>query len=417
MLGLYTGVQYQDALSSTIQPIELSGLVAWWDFTDATAMYTDDGSTNVSSNDDKIYRVDNKAYTLQNNNTNAIGKYLEQEVESKRPLYKTSTPTPVHHYPFNSGEFTHANFTQDVGNDVAQYLYAYRNGAGKMSSGALSATTKSLSSFTQFFVYRSKQRLSNKRQYMFGMWGYDLDTTSFFGPFSTHSGINFVSDYGFDVGDSNVNLRQPYTRLEFVNKLWNTTIKQWYSFIENGHPVDTMNGIEMNKFQFWTIKANGTQTSSVSAPYLRGGRLYKNGDRTIGIDENTFITYDDDGDCGIGDNNCFANTIGGGATPAANLNNGIPIPMELSHVALGTLPQSPNALSGSWSNTSNAHITGTQSLYDTDVYEVIYYDRALTYAETIQVEEYLKAKYGTRKSYDDNWCISGVNCPGDPYGP
>tara|TARA_B100000902_G_scaffold278784_1_gene264682 strand:+ start:2379 stop:3629 length:1251 start_codon:yes stop_codon:yes gene_type:complete len=416
MLGLYSGIQYQDAIGATTQPIDIDGLVAWWDFTDKSSMYTDAGSTNVSSNNDKIYRVDNKAYTLQNNNTSALGKYLEQEVEAKRPTHIVGTGAPWYHAPFYNNEFPHAKFYQDVPNDIAQYLYAYRNGAGKMSDGVLSATTKSMSSFTQFFVYRSKQRYLNKKQYMFGMWGYDLDTTSFFGPFATQSQMNFQSDYGFDVGNSNVNLRQPYTRLTLQNKVWNNTLKQWFSFIENGHPTDSMNATEMNKFQFWTVKVNGTQTSSSSAPYLRGGRLYKNGNRTIGIDENTFTSYDDDGDCGIGDNNCFANTIGGGATPAENLNNGIPIPMEPSHVTIGTNPTAPNAYSGSWSN-EDGHIAGQQSLFDTEVYEVIYYDRALTNNETLQVEEYLKVKYGTRKSYDDNWCITGFNCPGDPYGP
>ena len=249
------------------------------------------------------------------------------------------------------------------------------------------------------------------------MWGYDLDTTSFFGPFATMGNLHFISDRGPNPSDAYEHNREPYTKLGFFNKIGSYENRNWFSFMENGHPADTMTTAEMSKFQFWMAKANGDQTSSTSSPYLRGGRLYKNSDRTIGIDENTFTSYDDDGDCGIGDNNCFANSTTPSPDPDVNLNNGISIPLEISHVGIGANIMPPNAINGAWSNTSGATSGTDEDLFMTDIYEIIYYDRALTDAETSQVEEYLKIKYGTRKSYDDDWCLDGVNCPGDPYGP
>jgi hypothetical protein len=50
-------------------------------------MYTDAGSTNVSAGNEKIFRVDNKAYTKQSNSTNAIGKFVEQDESNKRSVY------------------------------------------------------------------------------------------------------------------------------------------------------------------------------------------------------------------------------------------------------------------------------------------------------------------------------------------
>jgi hypothetical protein len=67
-------------------PIDISNLVAWWDFTDTSVIYSDDGSTQITSGDG-IKRIDNKAYTLQNNAATALGQYLEQGDASLRPAW------------------------------------------------------------------------------------------------------------------------------------------------------------------------------------------------------------------------------------------------------------------------------------------------------------------------------------------
>ena len=47
-------------------PVALKNLIAWFDFGDEKSMYTNGGTTNVSSDDDLVYRVDNKAWRMQN---------------------------------------------------------------------------------------------------------------------------------------------------------------------------------------------------------------------------------------------------------------------------------------------------------------------------------------------------------------
>jgi hypothetical protein len=90
MLGLGNSITSGSVSSSLFSPEQISTLVGWWDFTDLNNMFTDAGSTKVSANDDKIYRINNKAYSLIATPNNALGIYLENGTEAKRPLYKTA---------------------------------------------------------------------------------------------------------------------------------------------------------------------------------------------------------------------------------------------------------------------------------------------------------------------------------------
>ena len=48
MLGLSSGLIYSKYLTGISNPTDVNDLIGWWDFTDASTMYTDAGSTNVS---------------------------------------------------------------------------------------------------------------------------------------------------------------------------------------------------------------------------------------------------------------------------------------------------------------------------------------------------------------------------------
>ena len=63
-------------------PTDISGLIHWYDFSDASTMFTDDGTTQVANDADAIYRINNKV----------SGKtdHLKQTTLSRRPLYKTN---------------------------------------------------------------------------------------------------------------------------------------------------------------------------------------------------------------------------------------------------------------------------------------------------------------------------------------
>ena len=70
-------------------PINVNKLVAWWDFTDTSVMYSDAGSTEITHGDG-LYRIDNKAYTLQSNAATALGKYLQQATSANRPAFHSN---------------------------------------------------------------------------------------------------------------------------------------------------------------------------------------------------------------------------------------------------------------------------------------------------------------------------------------
>lgn len=66
---------------STFKPTDISGCKLWYDFSDADTLFTDAGSTKVSSDGDAIYQVNDKS----GNDNHAI-----QSTEGNRPLYKTN---------------------------------------------------------------------------------------------------------------------------------------------------------------------------------------------------------------------------------------------------------------------------------------------------------------------------------------
>jgi hypothetical protein len=67
--------------SSFSDPTDIDGLVGWWDFSDATTLYTDAGSTLVSSDGDLIYQANDKS---------GSNWHHTQATEAARPTYKTN---------------------------------------------------------------------------------------------------------------------------------------------------------------------------------------------------------------------------------------------------------------------------------------------------------------------------------------
>ena len=92
MLGLSTGLMYQGIFGEAgLSPNEINDTtghtcLAWYDFTDATTMYTDAGSTNVSSDGDAIHRITNKSSA---SGGDRYTTYLQQPNGSAyKPKYK-----------------------------------------------------------------------------------------------------------------------------------------------------------------------------------------------------------------------------------------------------------------------------------------------------------------------------------------
>ena len=107
MLGLSNGLMWEGFISAEagLSPNEINDTtshtcLAWYDFTDETTMYTDAGSTNVSSDGDAIYRITNKSSA---SGGDRYTTYVQQKSSGYRPLYKTG----------GQGGKSYANFNGD----------------------------------------------------------------------------------------------------------------------------------------------------------------------------------------------------------------------------------------------------------------------------------------------------------------
>jgi hypothetical protein len=74
------GRGWQRAAAGGFVPTDIAGCYLWLDFSDATTLFTDAGSTPVSSDGDAIYQANDKS----GNNS-----HYSQSDSAKRPLYKT----------------------------------------------------------------------------------------------------------------------------------------------------------------------------------------------------------------------------------------------------------------------------------------------------------------------------------------
>jgi len=73
--------QYKAAGGEITDPTDIAGCRLWIDFSDATTLFTDAGSTPVANNDDRIYQANDKS---------GNEKHLSQPTEANRPTYKTN---------------------------------------------------------------------------------------------------------------------------------------------------------------------------------------------------------------------------------------------------------------------------------------------------------------------------------------
>jgi len=68
-----------DDEAAVFSPASIDGLVAWWDFSDPTTLFTDAGATPVSNDGDLIYQANDKS---------ANGFNVRQLTAANRPIYK-----------------------------------------------------------------------------------------------------------------------------------------------------------------------------------------------------------------------------------------------------------------------------------------------------------------------------------------
>ena len=123
MLGLSTGLIYSNYSGGPLGPMNPNEVqdstshtcLAWYDFTDATTMYTNAGSTNVSSDNDLIYRISNKSSA---SGGDRLTTYLQQTTSSKRPVYKTGGQNSLTYANFDGTDMYIGGFRDDSETNV-----------------------------------------------------------------------------------------------------------------------------------------------------------------------------------------------------------------------------------------------------------------------------------------------------------
>jgi hypothetical protein len=256
MLGLGNSITSGSVSSSLFSPEQISTLVGWWDFTDLNNMFTDAGSTKVSANDDKIYRINNKAYSLIATPNNALGVFLQQTTEANRPLYKTAGGGCA---------------LFDGSNDMLNA----KPSVGNVDINKLSDTTLNGRELTIFYVVELPGTTVSGDEYLFHTCGADPADR-----FSIYVDNDGSSD-AWQTHDQNNSAR--------TNTLINSGIS-----------------LTTSK-ELWTVDLDGAGSGSV----------YRNGDTADGVTNGA--TDDHDIDLSVNDNDVKVN-IGANATGSDYLN-------------------------------------------------------------------------------------------------
>ena len=129
-------------------PLRFKNCIVWYDFLDKNFIYSDAGTTKIVENA-KIYRIDNKAYIFQKNDTKAIGKYLENSDSNTQPRWKS----PGYCY-----------------NDTTTFLKSTAT-VGNVSSNTLSDSTINYRAFTLFVVAEARTANYTSADRIFGIYG------------------------------------------------------------------------------------------------------------------------------------------------------------------------------------------------------------------------------------------------------
>ena len=234
MLGLGNSIT-SGSVVSEFSPIEIDALVAWWDFTDISTLWTDEGSVKVGAADDNIMRVDNKAFTLQDSNKNAMGTYFQSSTTdtTKNPLYGTGGQNGKPYAIFNGS---------------SHYLAASKT-IGNTDTDKLSHSTLNGTALTVFYVVKSDVTSVTGDKHLFQM-----------------QGANASDNFQLYINDAT----------EVVDGVTQNIDRwEWDTQDDSGRTHTLMNcGQNITDVaEYWTVELDSTSSSS----------FYRNGDTSDGV--------------------------------------------------------------------------------------------------------------------------------------
>jgi len=414
MLGLSSGLIYHKYLTGISNPTDVNDLIGWWDFTDASTMYTDAGSTNVSSSGQRIYRIDNKAYTLQSNTTNAIGKYLNTRENLEvfgnpyAPLYQTTDsvtakrpPAESSSNPISYAHFVPNTYTDGDGDSVEAYPYMRARGniGNVRDDGDLYARLTDsfidLQDYTYFTVFRTNSFV-NSSEALFNISGHDPSLPSSILDSIFGRRIWTRVNVSYSTTDINTISGNSINSVEHVTSVSNSlgASQNQRTWRPMDPAVDLSNPILNNdKFQFWTVSVGSNSATTTSSPFLREGRMYRNADDSKGIDAQAYTSVsntldDSDSDSSASEQGVNKLNLGVGKSDDSSIRTK---PLIFSLGILDTLKLDNF---GTYQDYVEDYEDSLRSLRDCKVYEIIFYNRKLNDEEIEGVENYLVNKYG-----------------------
>lgn len=100
-------------------PANISGLKLWIDFSDADTLFTDAGSTPVSSDGDAIYQANDKS---------GNGNHVLQATSAYRPSYKVNIKNSLSVSRYDTNKYLEAILTDFVANQpITTFVVGYEN--------------------------------------------------------------------------------------------------------------------------------------------------------------------------------------------------------------------------------------------------------------------------------------------------
>jgi len=132
MLGLSNGLHYSSPPSEFL-PDQISGLVAWYDFTDISTIFKDDGSGGyeVITDGDNISKITNKAYDGLGASSVSLATGLFQSTGANQPSWDEDAVNSKGAVHFNTTDHLFASTT--VGNITTDKMAGYTMDADDVS--------------------------------------------------------------------------------------------------------------------------------------------------------------------------------------------------------------------------------------------------------------------------------------------
>ena len=232
MLGLGSSLTSGASLD-TFSPEQITGLMAWFDFTDITTVFKDDGSGGYEtpSDGENISKVINKAATFSS--TTRINDFVAQATTGSQPPINFGRVNGLSAINFSDNDYLESNIS-----------------TGNVATNQMSLTDLDMDKYTVFVVYKASSATITGSDHL-----NDQFVFAFQDPFRKSKG------WVCDAGDDHIKFHFNYTN-------------------SDSKVIDSNTAWPTSSFEYWGLRSNNTPQQ----------RIYKNGSvlATTTVDYSSF---------------------------------------------------------------------------------------------------------------------------------